>query len=94
MIFDSLSGMPTSPVTVSAISSARPTMPSWTLVRSFARCSLEVALQLGKAARAASTAASASSAVAAGTHPITSSLAALKTSIVSVPPAATHWPFT
>ena len=56
------------------------------------RSSSGVAAQPSKAARAAATAASTSTAVPAGTEPMTSSLDGLMTSMLPSPSEATHWP--
>jgi hypothetical protein len=74
MIVESHLGMPASRVTTVAISSMRAARPSPTRVRNFARSSGEVCDQDSKAARAACTARSTSSAVPAGIVAMTSPL--------------------
>jgi hypothetical protein len=92
MIWLSISGMPTSPVIVSAISWLRAAMPSLRAWRNLARSSVEVWLQPSKAALAAATARSTSSGVPSGIDPMTSSVEALTTSMVPEPVEGTHWP--
>ena len=85
-------GIPTSPAMTSAISPLRAASPSWRRRRYFWRSSTSVWLQAGKAALAAATALSTSAAVPLGMRPMTSSVAALITSIVPEPSEATHAP--
>jgi hypothetical protein len=92
MIIDRFSGMPTSPATSCAISIERACSPSVMRWRYLARSSREVSAQAGKAALAACTARSTSSAVPSGMRPITSSVPALITSMVPVPVDGTHAP--
>ncbi len=77
------SGEPSSAVTVPAISSLRATSTSRSAAIFAARSAGGVAAQPAKASRAARTAASTSSAVPAGTWPMTCSSAGFTTAIVS-----------
>ncbi len=85
-------GMPTSWVMRSARLSMRAPRASLTLVMRAVRSSIGVADQAGKAALAAATAASMSSAVPSGTVPITASVVESITSMVPVPWEATQAP--
>ena len=85
-------GIPTSPQIVCAMSSMRAFRPSWRRCRYFARSSTGVVLHAPKARRAAATAASTSSAVPSGTRPMTSSVVAFTTSMVSEPVEGTQAP--
>ena len=77
-------GVPTSAVTVSAISDARLASASCRRRRYSARCLPDVAAHAGNACRAARTAASTSAAEAAGTVAITSWVAGFSTSMTEV----------
>ncbi len=87
-----LLGIPTSWDTRVAISSIRAMRPSVMRVRYLPRSSTEVVDQESNAFRAAATALSTSSAVPAGTFPITSSVVELTTSIVPLPVEGTQAP--
>ena len=89
---ESLSGMPTSPQMVLAISSPRAFRPSWIFCSSVARSAGVLADQASNAARAAATAALASSAFPAGMRPMISSVDALMTLMVLSPAGLTHLP--
>ena len=84
--------MPTSRVTVVAISSAQSASPSASARSASARALTGVADHAGKAAQAASTARSASAVVPFGTMPITSPVAGLITSRVSPLSLGSHCP--
>jgi hypothetical protein len=77
---------------VVAISSLRAASPAAIARISSARSTSPVCDQLSKAARAAATARSTSSGLPCGMRPITSSVAAFTTSIVSLPVGSTHSP--
>ncbi len=85
-------GVPTSAVTVFAISSVWAWSASASRWMNFARSSTGVADHAGSAALAAAAAFVASSALPAATRPMTSSVVALITSMVPVPVEATHCP--
>ena len=89
---DRVMGMPTSCEMTCAISSVRAPSASPMRVRSLARSSREVAAQLGKAAAAAWTALSTSSAVPSGMVAKTSSVAESMTSSVPLPVDGTQAP--
>ena len=89
---ESLMGMPTSRAIAWAISSARALRPSTTLSIKAQRVSSGVCDQASKAARAANTACSASSALPWGTVAITSSVVESCTANVWVEWALTHCP--
>ena len=86
------SGIPTSPATVSAISSTRTPIASWIRWRNLERSSTGVVDQLGNAALAAATAASTSAGVPSGIEPMTCSVDALITSMVLFPVDGTKAP--
>ena len=92
IICENTIGMPTSPVTVSAISCMRALRPSCSRWRYLARSSTVVELQVSKARRAAWAARSTSSAVPSGMRPMTSSVVALSTSMVPDPVDGVHAP--
>ena len=84
--------MPTSAVTVAAISSARASSPSAIVRSSRWRSATGVAAQPSNAARAASTARRASAGAPAGIVASTCSVAASTTSSVPSPSGCTHAP--
>lgn len=90
--FAKRSGAPSSAVTVSVNSPLRACSASRSAPISAARSAGGVAAQPGRAARAARTAASTSSAVPAGTSAMTWPSAGLTTSIRSAPTAGRHAP--
>ena len=92
IIVDMPRGIPTSSEMSVPISSMR--APSWPASPSIRprRSSSGVAAQPSNASRAAATALSTSTAVPAGTEPMTSSLDGLTTSMLSSPSDATHLP--
>ena len=92
IIRESVIGMPSSWAMMAAISSPRASMPSATAVSSAARSCQGVCDQASNASRAAATARSTSSGVPAGIRPMTSSVVALTTSMVSLPAGSTHAP--
>ena len=92
IIWENTIGMPTSPVTVSAISCMRAVRPSCSCWRYFARSSTVVELQVSKARHAAFAARSTSSAVPSGMRPMTASVVALTTSMVPDPVDGVHAP--
>ena len=92
MIIDRLIGMPSSWAMTVAMSMVRACRPSAMRCRYFERSSAEVAAQLSRARLAACAALSTSSGVASGTRPMTSSVAALTTSMVLDPVDGTHAP--
>ncbi len=92
MPIDWAMGMPSSAEMSAAISSARSCRRTATAAHSSARSSTGTCDQPSKAARAAATARSTSSAVPAGMRPMTSSVVALTTSIVSLDEDAVHSP--
>ena len=85
-------GMPSSCAIVAAISSLRAARPAAIARIRFARSTSGVCDHDSKAARAACTARSTSSGVPCGIRPITSSVDAFTTSIVSDPAGSTHLP--
>ena len=91
---ESFNGMPTSAVTVPAISSARASSPSAIARSSRWRSDTAVADQPSKAARAAATARRASSAVPAGIVPSSSPVPASTTSSVPLPSGVAQAPST
>ena len=92
IIAESCTGMPSSDAMRTASSSWR----SWSLpemaAHMAARSSAGVVLHDSNASRAAATARSTSAGVPCGMRPMTSSVEALTTSMVSLPSGATHWP--
>jgi hypothetical protein len=92
IIWAILMGVPTSAEIVSASSSARALSTSAIRPRYLPRSPGAMAPHSSKAARAAATARSASSAPPAGTSAMTSSVAGLTTAMVSVASDATHFP--